>query len=126
MMPFALPTTGWTYCPRCDQDNMVAIEPGQLYDCPMCGMGLRVTSMGGLPALEATQPLQFEEMIRYRNYLMELAKVMMQEAQTRAKQQYKIPRRVRLYIRLCNWLGMVLGCKVNTVEDKKVMEVRGE
>jgi len=125
MMPrFLLPRKGWTYCPRCNDESMLAMDNSQ-YECPMCGLIMRIEFMDGQPvALSAMQPLHFTEVIRYSNYMMKLVHQANQSQQNVI--ETKMPWRVRLCFRIFNSIGWFFGCKAQVITDKRVKEISNE
>ncbi len=113
-----LPKEGWTYCPKCDADNMLATESGKQFDCPICGLVLQATSMKGeMVALVAIPPLELEVLIRYQVYLTRELKKRFETEQAELL-KIKMPRRVKLAIMLMNVIGWCFRCECRVIHDK--------
>ncbi len=116
---FALPKEGWTYCPKCDADNMLAFEVGKRFECPMCGLVLQGTLMQGeLVALVASPPLEFEVMIRYQMYLGKMAQQRYEKLQVETGNP-GVPQRVKLCLKLINIIAWCFGCQCRVLRDKR-------
>lgn len=121
---YALPKTGWTYCPKCDKDTMLAMDEKH-YNCTGCGLAILVASSQGQPlTIEWSEPLELTEMVRYQSYLMQVAGKANQEAQAAAQAEAEkrhmehAPWRVRLAFKLANLVCWPLKCRVGVMHDK--------
>ncbi len=117
----ALPKEGWTYCPKCDAENMICTELGKRFDCPMCGLAVEtatiqvaVTTAG----VRFSQALDIEAMTRYHAYQTKQA-TKKHEAEQAELLNIKMPRRVRLCLKLFNFMGWWFRCECRVIRDKK-------
>jgi len=108
---FGIPTTGWSYCPRCDKETMIAVIDGQEFECPFCGLGFTITQQGGTLILVATQPVNILEIARYQLYCKHLTSQLHQARQVPVKP----PKRVRLMF----WLAKRLGLEISSIKEQK-------
>lgn len=131
MNRFGLPATGWSYCPRCDKETMIATTAGERFECPFCGLGMTVTETPpGHISLNADGALTMEEAVKYRNYLM--SNYSLGEPPTHPQcrsalvkpEGYKIeaammrpPLRVRICYRLYILIGKLLRCRPGAIID---------
>lgn len=110
-----LPAKGWSYCPRCNQETMATVTPHEEYECPFCGLGMRVTVLDaqGTFMLQATKPITVDEIMRYQAYYARLI-----HAHNRERRIEKAPARVRMANLILSLVGAFFGVKVKLLEDE--------
>ena len=109
-----LPTEGWSYCPRCDDNSMLTLKSHEEYECPICGLGMAVgiTGPDGSCTLQATKPITIQEAWRYQRYCTKLL-----EAHKQQQDIKNAPPRIQLAYHIFTLIGAFLGVKPKLLED---------
>jgi len=111
---------GWTYCPRCDADSMVKTEQG--WHCPWCGISMMLAQPPPISEVMLwSDALDTEQVMREMNHIQQKTTVW-----ATAQAKLRPPKRVCAFIKLCNLLGWLFGCRVQMVLDKTVKEGTSE